>query len=219
MITAVIPVKEKSSRLPNKNILPFGGSNLLINKIQQLKSLGKINRIIVSSDSEIMLEMARNEGVEAIKRPSQLANESRPLSEFFDYICEIINNGDLLWACCTSPCVKNETFQRALNIYNQKLEDGFDSLITVSKHQHYIFDQNGPINFGYGDQHKNSDQLPILHLFTNGIIISPISSVKEWRYNYGPKAYRMEVDQQESIDIDTYWDYICAKAWNESELK
>lgn len=29
-ITAVIPVKGNSTRLPNKNILPFGDSNLLL---------------------------------------------------------------------------------------------------------------------------------------------------------------------------------------------
>lgn len=217
MITAVIPVKEKSSRLPNKNILPFGESNLLINKIRQIKALGKVDRIIVSTDSEQMLQMARTEGVEAIRRPKEFANESRPLAEFFDYICQIIENGDLLWACCTSPCVKVQTYHQALDIYSSKLKEGYDSLITVCKHQHYLFDENGPINFEYGAKHKNSDHLPVLHLFTNGIIIAPIASVRAWRYNYGPKAYRLEIDQQESIDIDTFWDYLCAKAWHDSK--
>lgn len=36
-ITAIVPVKGNSSRLPNKNILPFGDSNLLLHKIEQLK--------------------------------------------------------------------------------------------------------------------------------------------------------------------------------------
>lgn len=32
--TAIIPVRAGLRRLPNKNILPFGDSNLLINKIR-----------------------------------------------------------------------------------------------------------------------------------------------------------------------------------------
>ena len=32
-ITAVIPVREGSTRLKNKNVAPFAGTNLLINKI------------------------------------------------------------------------------------------------------------------------------------------------------------------------------------------
>ena len=50
-ITAIIPVKGNSTRLPNKNILPFADSNLLIHKIRQLKQVEGITEIIVSSDS------------------------------------------------------------------------------------------------------------------------------------------------------------------------
>ena len=45
-ITAVIPVKGNSTRLPNKNILPFAGTNLLEHKINQLKAVKGINEII-----------------------------------------------------------------------------------------------------------------------------------------------------------------------------
>lgn len=55
-ITAVIPVRAGSRRLKNKNVAPFAGTNLLINKIEQLKKVDKINRIVVSSDSDMMLK-------------------------------------------------------------------------------------------------------------------------------------------------------------------
>ena len=38
-ITAIIPVREGSRRLKNKNVAPFAGTNLLINKINQLKQV------------------------------------------------------------------------------------------------------------------------------------------------------------------------------------
>ena len=34
-ITAIIPVRAGSTRLKNKNVAPFAGTNLLINKINQ----------------------------------------------------------------------------------------------------------------------------------------------------------------------------------------
>ena len=46
--TAVIPVREGSRRLKNKNIAPFAGTNLLINKIEQLKKVSEIDNIVVS---------------------------------------------------------------------------------------------------------------------------------------------------------------------------
>ena len=63
MITAIIPVREGSRRLKNKNVAPFAGTNLLINKINQLKQVKEITNIVVSSDSDNMLEMARLQGV------------------------------------------------------------------------------------------------------------------------------------------------------------
>ena len=41
-ITAVVPVREGSRRLKNKNVAPFAGTNLLINKLNQLKQVKEI---------------------------------------------------------------------------------------------------------------------------------------------------------------------------------
>ena len=61
--TAIIPVREGSRRLKNKNIAPFAGTNLLINKIDQLKEVTEIEKIVMSSDSDMMLKMAESRGV------------------------------------------------------------------------------------------------------------------------------------------------------------
>lgn len=49
-ITAVVPVREGSRRLKNKNVAPFAGTNLLINKLNQLKQVKEIETIVASSD-------------------------------------------------------------------------------------------------------------------------------------------------------------------------
>lgn len=211
--TAVIPVKKNSSRLKNKNILPFADDNLLVHKIKQLKKINEIGRIIVSSDSDEMLELGRLHGVEAIKRPLDLADESRPLSEFFDYITSLIDSGYLVWSCCTSPLFDEINIQNAIDIWNNIDEDEYDSLITVYPYKHYLMDESGPLNYQLGTQHTNSQDLPNLYQFTNGLLIADIENVKKWQYNYGPKAYRVEVNQMESIDIDTKEDYEIAKCY------
>ena len=102
-ITAVVPVKGNSSRLPNKNILPFGESNLLQHKIEQLKQVKGLHEIIVSSDSDEMLAIGEKCGVKAIKRPIEYANESVPFGMFLEYLCDTIEGEHLLYACATSP--------------------------------------------------------------------------------------------------------------------
>jgi CMP-N-acetylneuraminic acid synthetase len=213
--TTVIPVKENSSRLPQKNIRPFGKENLLSRKIRQVQDSNISERILVSSDSLEMLEIAENMGVEGVLRPSNLADESEPLSSFFDYICELIPSGNLVWSCVTSPFFDEVLMKKAKIKYEQALQNDYDSLITIYKFKHYLMDESGPLNYKLGLNHLNSQDLPSLDLFTNGILIAPIESVKKWHYNYGPKAYRFEVDQKASIDIDTKYDYLSALSWLE----
>ena len=79
------------------------------------------------------------------------------------------------------------------------------------KFKHYLIDERGPLNYELGVKHNNSQDLKDLYLFSNGIIIAKLSDVKKWKYNYGPNAYRFEVNQKESIDIDTNLDLILAR--------
>jgi N-acylneuraminate cytidylyltransferase len=160
-----------------------------------------------------MLAMGIAEGVLAVKRPDEFANESRPFGEFIVYLCNNLEGAHFMWAYATSPLVEPLLYKKACCLYFQKLEEGYDSLITVQRYQHYLLDEKGPLNFEMGLNHKNSEYLPIYHFFTNGINIAPKQYMKEWHYNFGPKAYRLEVDKRTAIDIDDMYDLECAKSW------
>ncbi len=211
-ITAIIPVKANSTRLPGKNILPFGNTNLLVHKINQLKQVKELYEIIVSSDSDTMLKIAEEAGVQAIKRPTQYADESVPFGRFLDYVCDICNGEHLMWACATSPLVEPYLYRKAINTYFEKLKEGYDSLITCLPYQHFLLDENGPINFELGLKHTNSEKLPVIYHFTNGVNLAPIEKVREWHYNWGPKAYRLLVNKREAADIDDIYDFAQARA-------
>lgn len=211
-ITAIVPVKANSSRLPGKNILPFGNSNLLLHKLGQLKQVEEITDIIVSSDSDEMLKMAEEAGVIALKRPEKYANESVPFGIFLEYLCEVLPNEHILWACVTSPLVEPYLYRKAIGLYFEKLEEGFDSLITLEAKQTFFMDKNGPLNFKTGLEHKNSEFLEPIYHFTNGINIAPKAKIAQWHYNYGPNPYKLMVDKREAADIDDIFDYVCALA-------
>ena len=214
--TAFIPVKANSSRLPGKNILKLGNENLLTRKIKQLKNSNIADKILVSSDSDEMLNIAIDMGVDAIKRPLYFANETRPLSEFFDYIVNIIPSGHMIWSCVTSPFFDDKLMVDAKNAYISALNNNYDSLITMYNFKHYLFNKSGPLNFGVGKEHQNSQHLDSIDLFTNGILFASTSNVKKWHYKYGPNPYRFYVNQIASLDIETPEDYCIAKAYIEA---
>ena len=130
-VTAVIPAKAKSTRFPGKNIKPFGDGNLLTHKIRQLKAVERIDEIILSTDSDEMIEMALAEGVRAEKRPADLADESRPMADFVRYALTLFESEHMMWIPVTSPTVDTDFFNDALDKYFEHLDKGCDSLVTV----------------------------------------------------------------------------------------
>jgi N-acylneuraminate cytidylyltransferase len=211
-VSAVIPVKGNSSRVPGKNILPFADSNLLVNKIRQLQSAEGVCEILVSSDSDIMLEMAVNEGARAEKRPADLADESRPFGDLVEHVCGLMKYGHLMWAPVTSPCLDGKFYANTVMAYFEGLNNDYDSLTTVLPFNHFIMDEKGPYNFNPDKAVTNSQDLPKWHLWTCGCSIISKKLALQKRYIFGAKPYRVIITPYQAIDIDTQYDYELAKA-------
>ncbi len=211
-ITSIIPVKKDSSRVPGKNTLPFSDSNLLINKIRQLKESG-VDEILVSSDSDEMLEMARQEGVRAEKRPKDLANESRPFGDLVLHVSELMSGSHMMWSPVTSPTLDGPFYRKAMDTYKDFLSKGYDSFTTVEDFKHFLISKDGkPYNFNPDAAVTNSQQLPEMYKWTCGCSIISKELAREYRFIFGKKPYCMEVSQYYAIDIDTEFDYKVAKA-------
>lgn len=79
-ITAVVPVRAGSTRLKNKKVAPFTGTNLLIHKIYLLQEVKEITRIVVSSDSDMMITMASSVRADIQKRTPEYCRNEEYLS-------------------------------------------------------------------------------------------------------------------------------------------
>ena len=71
---AFIFARGGSKGLPGKNILPLGGKPLIVWSIEHALAVKRIERVIVSTDSEEIAAVARNFGAEVpFIRPADLA--------------------------------------------------------------------------------------------------------------------------------------------------
>lgn len=218
-ITAVIPVRSGSRRMKNKNIAPFAGSTLLEHKIEILKKVPEITRIVVTSDSDLMLEMAKMHGVDIHKRPDEYCDEvSVPFGEMVKFVCSAIEGDHILWAPCTSPLIYPKLYSKAIDLYFKALNDDYDSLISVELFKHFIWDEEKPINYELGEKQVPSQQLPNLYVVTNGILLAPRNKTIEWKYTYGKNPYKFEIDKFATVDIDDELDIIHARAWMEANI-
>ena len=213
-ITAVIPVRAGSTRVKNKNIKPFAGSSLLEIKINQLKRVKEINKIIVSSDSDAMLEIAKKNGVIPKKRPDEYCDEkSKTFNEVVRFIAENeVDTDTMIWAPCVCPLVKEDKFIEGIELYKKicKGELDADSVITAMLTKEYLFDEKGPVNFSI-EHHVPSQKLPNWHTITNGFFIAKTADMARWSFVYGPKPYLCEINKFEAIDIDDEYDFAMAE--------
>ena len=85
-IVALIPARAGSKGLPNKNIRMLGGHPLIGWSIAACKLAGKINRTIVSTDSEEYARISRDLGAEVpFLRPAELSDDSSTDYEFIKH--------------------------------------------------------------------------------------------------------------------------------------
>ncbi len=81
---AVIPARGGSKRIPKKNIKPFHGKPIIAYSIENAKKSGLFDRIIVSTDSEEIAEVARKYGADVpFMRPKALADDHTGSGEAF----------------------------------------------------------------------------------------------------------------------------------------
>lgn len=213
-MTAVIPVRAGSTRLKNKNIAPFAGTTLLEYKINQLKRVPEVDSILVSSDSDIMLELAHSAGVKTHKRAPEYCDEkTKSFGEVVAHICSSCEGENILWATCTSPLVNPELYSKAIATYYRDVPAKGDSLASFEMIKRFLWDDNGPINYELGIKHVPSQQLPPLYIITDGILIAPRLKMIEWNYFHGRNPVRFVIDKRSSVDIDDGLDLLCARAW------
>lgn len=213
-VSAVIPVRAGSTRVKNKNIRDFAGSSLLEIKIEQLKAVPYIDEIIVSSDSDEMLQLAVQNGVTAKKRPDEYCDEkTKTFNEVVRYISgNEVKTDVMIWAPCVCPLVTSDLFIQGIELFNriQDREIDGDSVVTASLIKEYLFDENGPINFSV-EHHVPSQKLPNWHFITNGFFIAETQNMNKWGFVYGPHPCLFEVNKFQAIDIDDEFDFMQAE--------
>ena len=76
MIVAIIPARGGSKRIPNKNIKSFAGHPIISYSIKAAQDADLFDRIIVSTDSKEIAEVAKTCGAEVpFIRPAELADD------------------------------------------------------------------------------------------------------------------------------------------------
>lgn len=79
-VLAVIPARGGSKELPGKNVRPLAGIPLIGHSILMARSCPEIDRVVISTDSPEIAEVARQFGADLpFMRPAELARDDTPM--------------------------------------------------------------------------------------------------------------------------------------------
>ena len=201
-LTAVIPVRQGSNRVINKNFKPFYGKSLLEHKIEMIKRL-PVENIIVNTDSDTAIEYAKNNNIDYHKREAYYASSECTNSEYHEYLAKVTNSKYILIAQVTAPLIRYETFLEAIDLFNTT---NCDSLMSVKEVKEFLWYNDKPLNYSLSDA-PNSQNLPAYFSPTFGIVIVKRESMLRDKNFICGKPFFYHVSQFESVDIDTELDF------------
>ena len=207
-VIAMVPVRAGSVRVPNKNLRPFGDTDLLTLKLKVLKKLVGITQIVVSTDCEISADIAHKEGAKVQWRNEYYAGSSITNDLHWLHIAETTPGDIVFFAHVTNPLLRVSSMQTALNSFLNL--DTHDSINSVSAVKNFLWKDGKPINYDISVTPKSQDLPDIVSLnFAINIIARETMIKRKNLVGYRPTFF--ELDKVESLDVDDFVDFKIAE--------
>jgi len=208
-VSALIAVRSGSVRVKNKNIRTFNDSTLLELKIKQLQSVKEINDVVVNSNSDEMLSIAKNLGAKTVKRDDYYASNTISMSSVFEHMAKNMDCENILYANCTNPLVSTNSYSDAIRIFLNNTS-AYDSLVSCHDIKEFLYLDGKALNYDPMNQPRSQD-LPNVVALNFAISIIPKSDMIKNRNIIGMNPYFYKLNEVESLDIDTPLDFFIAE--------
>ena len=127
MIIGLIPARGGSKGVPNKNIKTICGKPLIVWTIEKAKRSRLLYKVIVSTDSDAIAEIAQKAGAEILKRPDYLATDTASTQDVMVHALQSFPADTLVLLQPTSPCRSEGLIDECILEFQER---DYDSLAT-----------------------------------------------------------------------------------------
>ncbi len=203
-VYAFLPAKGTSERIENKNKKFLCGERLFIRGLKTLLSCKNIDKVFLDTEDEAMYEMVNYLPIEFMHRNAQYANNKTDGNMMFMNEVKHAPDADIyVQFLCTSPFLKPETIDRAIDIL--KTNADYDSVVLMKKEKLYHWDHKGPL---YNKKEvPNSVALPDTITESMGLYVMRREAALENQTRVGHKPYLLFGEPIELIDVDNKEDF------------
>ena len=219
----LIPARAGSKGIPGKNIKTLGGKPLIVHAANSVRQPSSISRLIISTDSDEIAEVARTHGIEApFIRPKELALDSTPTVDVIIHALDYFRNlGEEYDAICllqaTSPFRRKNFVEECIQTFIESHSDSFISVLNVPHeyNPHWIFEENesGELRIATGENEliPRRQDLPRSFFRDGGVYITKVDFLLEQNKIVGGKISYKESDWNHYCNLDTPEDWVKAE--------
>ena len=214
---AIIPARGGSKRLPRKNLLDLCGKPLIAYSIEAALKSKYISKVIVSSDDEEILNIAKEYKADFIKRPDELASDTATTFDALKHTLENVEKYDyVVLLQPTSPLRTEKHIDEAIELLKEK---NADAIISVCEMEHSplwsnTLDENLDMSNFLRDEvlNKRSQDLPKYYRLNGAIYICKTDKLLENKgFFLKENIYAYKMNKKHSVDIDEEIDFIIAE--------
>ena len=220
-ILALITARGGSKRLPGKNLRPLGGNPLIVWSIDVAKRVPEICDILVSTDDSAIARVARNAGAYVPwLRPAELATDTASSVDVCLHALEWYEKEKgkvegLLLLQPTSPFRSSATVLWGIELFHKHHHRPVIGVCSARSHPMWCFKLEGermrPFLDG-GGLHSRFQDLPPAYVVNGALYLIAPEDLRKRRSFYSDDMVPLLMeDPEESIDIDTEWDWRMAE--------
>lgn len=203
-IAAIIPLKMNSRRLPNKNFLSLGGIPLCAHVFNSISQVSGVDTYCYCSNPRVMELLPSS--IRYLPRDSYYNGDEVLGRELFASAIQKVSGYDhILITHATSPFVRTESFQAAIDFYLSNL-DRYDSLVACRKFDKYAWFEGLSLNYDPYKMIQTNHISPVI-VETSGFYFFSASHYLQTGSRIGYKPHFWELSYAESLDIDTQADF------------
>lgn len=210
-LTALVPMRHHSQRVPGKNYRPLAGKPLFHHIIETLLNVPEIDEIVVDTDSQAVMDGLQQHfpQVHIIDRPEHLRADDVPMNDILIHDTAQFPANFYLQTHSTNPLLKPETVSRAIKSFLADYPK-WDSLFSVTRLQTRLYDQHGrAINHDPTVLIQTQD-LPPVYEENSCLYIFTRENLLQRHHRIGVTPIMFEIASDEAWDIDEELDFsIC----------
>lgn len=210
-VTALMPMRHSSERVPGKNYRPFNGKPLFHHVLSALLDVDEIERVVIDTDSDVIIDQCGDlfPQVHCVRRPPELFGGEVPMTAILQHDAGLFPSDWYLQTHSTNPLLSASTIRTAIQTLDSKL-DVNDSLFTVNRLQTRLYDCDfRPLNHDPAVLLRTQDLPPLYEENSNIYLFSADQIACGQRFGSNPLLF--EMDALESVDIDEEHDFILAE--------